>query len=76
MASGAEAAKNLFDSAFNKTKEVLSTAADTTKGLANSAIENVQKIIPGQGNANAAADPAAQGVAPVAPADVVTTNPQ
>ncbi|KAI6199894.1 hypothetical protein M3Y96_00675800 [Aphelenchoides besseyi] len=67
--------KNFFDSAFNKTKEALSTAAESTKGLANVAMENVQKILPGQ-NANTAAgaDPATQGV-PAAPV-TDTTLPQ
>ncbi|KAH7730442.1 hypothetical protein AAVH_01490 [Aphelenchoides avenae] len=72
MAGGAEAAKNALESVFNKTKEALSSAgtnrsncrpnegslAESTKGLANVAFENVQKIIPGQANANNA-DPAA-----------------
>uniref|UniRef100_A0A0N4ZIJ4 Senescence domain-containing protein n=1 Tax=Parastrongyloides trichosuri TaxID=131310 RepID=A0A0N4ZIJ4_PARTI len=44
----AEGAKSLFDTVLNKTKEVVNTAADATKGLANVAYENVTKIIPGQ----------------------------
>uniref|UniRef100_A0A1I7Z8N0 Small hydrophilic protein n=1 Tax=Steinernema glaseri TaxID=37863 RepID=A0A1I7Z8N0_9BILA len=61
MAGSAEAAKNFLESAFNKTKEVVSTAAETTKGYANVAIN---KIIPGQGQPGAdgaAAPPAAPG---------------
>ncbi|CAD5224943.1 unnamed protein product [Bursaphelenchus okinawaensis] len=48
MAGSADAAKNFLESAFNKTKEVVSTAGESAKGFANVAIENVQKIIPGQ----------------------------
>ncbi|KAI6236933.1 hypothetical protein M3Y95_00211600 [Aphelenchoides besseyi] len=77
MSGGADAAKNFFDSAFNKTKEALSTAAESTKGLANVAMENVQKILPGQ-NANTAAgaDPATQGVPPAGAPVTDTTLPQ
>jgi len=53
----ADSAKNALESAFNKAKETLSTAAETTKGLATTAFENVQKIIPGHG------DPAASAAA-------------
>uniref|UniRef100_A0AC35TGH3 Variable large protein n=1 Tax=Rhabditophanes sp. KR3021 TaxID=114890 RepID=A0AC35TGH3_9BILA len=62
MAGSAEAAKSLFDTVFNKTKEVVNNAADTTKGLANVMYENVAKIIPGQGNNPANVDPNAAPV--------------
>ncbi|MFH4975720.1 hypothetical protein AB6A40_002429 [Gnathostoma spinigerum] len=44
MAGSADAAKNALESLFNKTKEVVHTAAETTKGYANVALG---KIIPG-----------------------------
>ncbi|KAI6189815.1 hypothetical protein M3Y97_00049500 [Aphelenchoides bicaudatus] len=70
MAGSADAAKNLFDSVFSKTKEVVAQASETTKGLASQAFENVQKIIPGQNSNAAAADPAA-----AAPGTVPTVPP-
>uniref|UniRef100_A0A914E6G7 Variable large protein n=1 Tax=Acrobeloides nanus TaxID=290746 RepID=A0A914E6G7_9BILA len=71
MAGGAEAAKNFLESAFNKTKEVVGNAAISTKGLADVAIANVSKIIPGQ--AAAGTDPNA--AAPPAPGTVVNGQP-
>uniref|UniRef100_A0A1I7RSH3 Small nuclear ribonucleoprotein n=2 Tax=Bursaphelenchus xylophilus TaxID=6326 RepID=A0A1I7RSH3_BURXY len=64
MAGSADAAKNFLESAFNKTKEVVSTAGESAKGFANVAIENVQKIIPGQ---QPAAQPEAAAEAAPAP---------
>ncbi|KAM3717823.1 USG-1 protein [Dirofilaria immitis] len=43
MAGSGDAAKNALESLFNKTKEVVQTAAETTKEYANVAIG---KIIP------------------------------
>jgi len=65
MAGGAEAAKSFLESAFNKSKEVLSSAAESTKGLANVAMENVSKIIPHQNST--ATDPNAPGAPAAAP---------
>ncbi|TKR77618.1 hypothetical protein L596_018552 [Steinernema carpocapsae] len=73
MAGSAEAAKNFLESAFNKTKEVVSTAAETTKGYANVAIN---KIIPGQGQPGTDGAPGQPG-APGAPgSDVNAPGPQ
>uniref|UniRef100_A0A1I7XMT5 DUF148 domain-containing protein n=1 Tax=Heterorhabditis bacteriophora TaxID=37862 RepID=A0A1I7XMT5_HETBA len=47
MAGTADAAKNAFSSIFDKTKVVLSTAAETTKGYASQAQQAIGKIIPG-----------------------------
>ncbi|KAK0416767.1 hypothetical protein QR680_012673 [Steinernema hermaphroditum] len=74
MAGSAEAAKNFLESAFNKTKEVVSTAAETTKGYANVAIN---KIIPGQAQPGAENSGAAQSAAPGAPgSDMAAPAPQ
>ncbi|CAD6190040.1 unnamed protein product [Caenorhabditis auriculariae] len=43
----ADAAKNALSSIFDKTKDVLSTAAETTKGYASQAQTAIGKIIPG-----------------------------
>uniref|UniRef100_A0A8R1E5B7 Uncharacterized protein n=1 Tax=Caenorhabditis japonica TaxID=281687 RepID=A0A8R1E5B7_CAEJA len=43
----ADAAKNALTSIFDKTKDVLSTAADATKGYASQAQQAIGKIIPG-----------------------------
>ncbi|KAK5970477.1 hypothetical protein GCK32_003538 [Trichostrongylus colubriformis] len=47
MAGTADAAKNALNSIFDKTKDVLSTAAETTKGYASQAQQAIGKIIPG-----------------------------
>ncbi|KHN83653.1 hypothetical protein Tcan_14410 [Toxocara canis] len=54
MAGSADAAKNALESLFNKTKEVVHSAAETTKGYANVAIG---KIMPGQQGCAQPADP-------------------
>ncbi|KAJ1372357.1 hypothetical protein KIN20_034495 [Parelaphostrongylus tenuis] len=46
MAGTADAAKNALNSIFDKTKDVLSTAAETTKGYASQASQALGKIIP------------------------------
>ncbi|KAK6008934.1 hypothetical protein OSTOST_26168 [Ostertagia ostertagi] len=67
MAGTADAAKNALNSIFDKTKDVLSTAAETTKGYASQAQQAIGKIIPGASHDH---DPAAAG-APAPP----TTDP-
>ncbi|CAG9531161.1 unnamed protein product [Cercopithifilaria johnstoni] len=54
MAGSGDAAKNALESLFNKTKEVVQTAAETTKEYANVAIG---KIIPNSGSQAAATNP-------------------
>ncbi|KAL3985181.1 hypothetical protein ACH3XW_37545 [Acanthocheilonema viteae] len=54
MAGGADAAKNALESLFNKTKEVVQTAAETTKEYANVAIG---KIIANSGPQTATTNP-------------------
>ncbi|KAK6108066.1 Uncharacterized protein BM_BM17707 [Brugia malayi] len=54
MAGTGDAAKNALESLFNKTKEVVQTAAETTKEYANVAIG---KIIPNSGLQTAATNP-------------------
>ncbi|KAK6753629.1 hypothetical protein RB195_012925 [Necator americanus] len=67
MAGTADAAKNALNTIFDKTKDVLSTAAETTKGYASQAQQAIGKIIPGASQDH---DPAATG-APAQP----TTDP-
>ncbi|GMT11328.1 hypothetical protein PFISCL1PPCAC_2625, partial [Pristionchus fissidentatus] len=62
----AEAAKSAFEGIFNKTKDLVSTAAETTKGLASQATQAVGKIVPLPGQH--AADPN------VVPAEAATAN--
>ncbi|GMR59611.1 hypothetical protein PMAYCL1PPCAC_29806, partial [Pristionchus mayeri] len=50
FSSMADAAKSAFEGIFNKTKDLVSTAAETTKGLASQATHAVGKIIPGHNN--------------------------
>ncbi|CAI2352486.1 unnamed protein product [Caenorhabditis sp. 36 PRJEB53466] len=62
----ADAAKNALSSIFDRTKDVLSTAADATKGYATQAQQAIGKIIPGAShesdpNAAVAAAQAASG---------------
>ncbi|KAK6753630.1 hypothetical protein RB195_012925 [Necator americanus] len=59
--------KNALNTIFDKTKDVLSTAAETTKGYASQAQQAIGKIIPGASQDH---DPAATG-APAQP----TTDP-
>ncbi|EJD75394.1 hypothetical protein LOAG_17440 [Loa loa] len=54
MAGSGDAAKNALESLFNKTKEVVQTAAETTKEYANVAIG---KIIPNSGSQGATTSP-------------------
>ncbi|RCN35263.1 hypothetical protein ANCCAN_18880 [Ancylostoma caninum] len=56
--------KNALNTIFDKTKDVLSTAAETTKGYASQAQQAIGKIIPGASQDH---DPAAAG-APAQPA--------
>ncbi|CAI4226875.1 unnamed protein product [Auanema sp. JU1783] len=71
MAGTADAAKQALSSIFDKTKDVLSTAADATKGYATQAQQAIGKIIPGASqdlqDPNAVA-PAATDAAPAPPA--------
>ncbi|VDO28441.1 hypothetical protein V3C99_013761 [Haemonchus contortus] len=60
MAGTADAAKNALNSIFDKTKDVLSTAAETTKGYASQAQQAIGKIIPGASHDQAATNPPAQ----------------
>ncbi|CAJ0589783.1 unnamed protein product [Cylicocyclus nassatus] len=59
MAGTADAAKNALSSIFDKTKDVLSTAAETTKGYASQAQQALGKIIPGANNQEQVPDVAA-----------------
>ncbi|KAK6062250.1 hypothetical protein COOONC_00089 [Cooperia oncophora] len=62
--------KNALNSIFDKTKDVLSTAAETTKGYASQAQQAIGKIIPGASHDH---DPAA--AAPTQPATDPTVPP-
>lgn len=65
--------KNALNSIFDKTKDVLSTAAETTKGYASQAQQAIGKIIPGASQdhdtvaSGAAAPPTTDPTAPPAP---------
>ncbi|CAJ0582821.1 unnamed protein product, partial [Mesorhabditis spiculigera] len=75
MAGTADAAKNALSSIFDKAKEVVGTAAETTKGYASQAQQAIGKVIPGMSVDQSAQDPSAvqpaapgtEGVAPAAP---------
>ncbi|KJH48463.1 hypothetical protein DICVIV_05447 [Dictyocaulus viviparus] len=64
MAGTADAAKNALNSIFDKTKDVLSNAAETTKGYASQAQQAIGKIIPGASHDQDTA--AARGTTPPA----------